>query len=315
MKTTDRQTRDNAILDAWKLGDSPSKICAALGIIDDGVVDRVIAKARRAGDTRAVRRGYHGQKPVAAMFDTKTRRRILRAWAAGRDVRDILEQFADVKLSRHALATIVAQYAPDQVDSAARITAGNAAVIDKVLNRWNSGESSGEIGKAVGLSRNRVIGLVMRARDNGDPRAASRRVEARKPSPPRQIAPSAPRSIAGDTQTPREQSGRTVFNTAPKRLPPTFDGGDTPQRRARLKLEKAGYGNDVDLMDLRPYHCRFPKVDADGKTTFCGKTRDGDASYCAKHRALAYDKAGTIRANKAAKLRHADRSRRQSVRL
>ena len=171
---------------------------------------------------------------------------------------------------------------------------------DAILDRWARGEQARQIGEALGLGGNVVIGVVYRARKAGDPRAAERG----NPVPgARPAAPPKPRpSRAGAARPPRAAS--------PAR-PATAKPAPPPRSPAMLALfgaqvRHASQGREIEgrreptapparLAPLGPLTggCRWPMWGDERPTqVFCDAPREGCAApYCATHMARAYDRA------------------------
>jgi len=59
------------------------------------------------------------------------------------------------------------------------------------------------------------------------------------------------------------------------------------ERRLRWQPQRAGDPpRPLTLIWLERNQCRYPTAGEGENTLFCGQTRDGESSYCEKHRAL-----------------------------
>jgi GcrA cell cycle regulator len=157
---------------------------------------------------------------------------------------------------------------------------------------WNSGMSSGEIAKRLGVTRNTVMGQVNRMKRLGRENRVKAPPRAQKPrlppKPPKEVKPpQAPKLV--------KLTAAKVIAAAYKRI--VFDEcASIPQaafdalKSAPLQCEPAEDAPiGVGVMDLTPNTCRWPigHPGAHG-FHFCARFVDYGVVYCATHRAKAY---------------------------
>ena len=137
---------------------------------------------------------------------------------------------------------------------------------------WAEGGSAGTIGKSLGISRSVVLGIVARAREKGDVRAAFR-FSANKKDHAR-LAGSAGGKALRTTITPRRKPHPA--DRAMLRLVASFDDAHVGPHAATVT-------------DIRTSQCRYPVRGWGVSMLMCGE-RCGSAlhSYCAGHMAMAY---------------------------
>jgi len=131
----------------------------------------------------------------------------------------------------------------------------------KELKRlWDKGLTTGEIGKALGVSKNAVVGKAHRLGLNS------------RPSPIRRGDEEA------ENTTDTVKKKKAAKNDSPKKMP--------EQEKKKL----------FTVNDLTSSSCRWPIGDPkDEDFHFCGKEALPDKPYCAEHAAIAYVSAKTLR--------------------
>lgn len=156
---------------------------------------------------------------------------------------------------------------------------------EPLMRLYHQGKTGSEIAKALfndhGFkpSRNAIIGKIHRvlARDN-KPRFA-------KPATPK-VPKQAKSEPAKDAEALHY---RKPTNPEPlKRYPrmqtqPSVKG--VPQGPLSYDIHERATCNSVELMELRPHHCRFPLENEQGRTLYCGKVKLDGSSYCPEHHA------------------------------
>ena len=134
--------------------------------------------------------------------------------------------------------------------------------VEELKRLWDKGLTTGEIGKALGVSKNAVVGKAHRLGLNG------------RPSPIR-------RGEDDATAVPAEKE------SAPAKK-------NTAKTAAVKKSEEKQKIFTVN--DLTSSSCRWPIGDPkDEDFHFCGKEALPDKPYCAEHAAIAYVSAKTLR--------------------
>ena len=131
----------------------------------------------------------------------------------------------------------------------------------KELKRlWDKGLTTGEIGKALGVSKNAVVGKAHRLGLNS------------RPSPIRR----------GD------EEAENTADTVKKKKAAKSDSAKKNPEQEKKKL--------FTVNDLTSSSCRWPIGDPkDEDFHFCGKEALPDKPYCAEHAAIAYVSAKTLR--------------------
>lgn len=144
---------------------------------------------------------------------------------------------------------------------------------NQIIAMWNNGMTSGEIARAMGVTRNVVIGRVTRLREKGiELRAAPK------------AAPKLQKVVKREVKTQRGWILKKQVK--PKNAPDIsfeqlFFDLPMPVRR-------------IDIMQLQPHSCRYI-IDRDPKrgALYCGDTKHY-RSYCKKHANLCYVPARAI---------------------
>jgi len=135
-----------------------------------------------------------------------------------------------------------------------------------IIEAWNSGRSSNEIGKMIGVSRNVIVGVIHRARIAGHDvklKAASgknfHKIKAEKKA---KLKPEIP---------------KPAMSPAVKLIPLHF-------------VPKTVVPGLIEIQDLGPRQCKYPvKMSSEGKHLFCGEERQEKSPYCPKHHQKCYD--------------------------
>lgn len=179
---------------------------------------------------------------------------------------------------------------------------GNNDLKERVLNMWSGffgpPYSSSEIGAELGVTRNKVIGIVNRARAKGDQRAVFRgpppalRLERRpaRKDPPHFVPPTTHDKPVSDSDPVNDLSDNL---TDTKQPPPMLSAAFCFSTNNKAKT----------LFNIGLYECHYPleSVTNDGFRMYCGRdARDvflkKKKSYCAEHYGrMFYYKAKTIR--------------------
>ena len=137
--------------------------------------------------------------------------------------------------------------------------------VEELKRLWSEGLTTGEIGKALGVSKNAVVGKAHRLGLQG------------RPSPIRR--PEDEPAVPAEPETPPPVAGK-----APRRT-------SKAAKKAAATKEKR-----FTVNDLVSSSCRWPIGDPkDEDFHFCGKEALPDKPYCAEHAAIAYVSAKTLR--------------------
>jgi hypothetical protein len=138
----------------------------------------------------------------------------------------------------------------------------------KILELWQKEMSGGEIASQLGISRNSVIGVVYRAKQNGE-------------------------SLRGSTfKKQKIKSVKTVKEKVSKEVVQKVK-----QIKEKKKIEKicnpvepveTPESYEVTMDGLMHYSCRFIVKEGNYETTkYCGKNKD-QSSYCKEHYTICY---------------------------
>lgn len=136
--------------------------------------------------------------------------------------------------------------------------------VEELKRLWDQGLTTGEIGKALGVSKNSVVGKAHRLELNGRPSPIKRNSE----------------EIEAVAEVPEK--------TVEKKK-----AAKTPSAKKTAEKEKKKL---FTVNDLTSTSCRWPIGDPkDEDFHFCGEKALPDKPYCAKHAAIAYVSAKTLR--------------------
>lgn len=137
--------------------------------------------------------------------------------------------------------------------------------VEELKRLWDKGLTTGEIGKALGVSKNAVVGKAHRLGLNS------------RPSPIRRGEDENAAGAGTQPQQPAEKK---------KSAKPA------PVKKTAEKEKKKLF----TVNDLTASSCRWPVGDPkDEDFHFCGKEALPDKPYCAEHAAIAYVSAKTLR--------------------
>ena len=142
---------------------------------------------------------------------------------------------------------------------------------EEIVRLWNKNKTSSHIAKAVGVTRNTVIGVISRMREKG-------LITRPKLDNPKACG------LQNAANIRRKKIGSAVDKVVP--MPRIFEREleDIPD-----EIDKDG----VTLMSLGRGQCRYPVGARGGEHLFCGEARrDSDTSYCKEH----HDKCHTRKA-------------------
>ncbi len=157
--------------------------------------------------------------------------------------------------------------------------------VEDLKRRWAANETARQIGAAIGVGRNAVLGKVHRlglsTRVNRRPVHRVEHVGARRNGGAIKSALKAKRAREREIAARANQSPLTNVMIARARAM-----GELPACEAVELPAEQIYREPVALVDLLHFHCRWP-VDVDGVTMFCGADKHTGA-YCAGHALLAY---------------------------
>ena len=137
--------------------------------------------------------------------------------------------------------------------------------VEELKRLWDKGLTTGEIGKALGVSKNAVVGKAHRLGLNS------------RPSPIRRGED----DNVADSETPTQKTAEKKKDTKP-----------VAAKKITAKEKKKFF----TVNDLTASSCRWPIGDPkDEDFHFCGKEALPDKPYCAEHAAIAYVSAKTLR--------------------
>ena len=135
--------------------------------------------------------------------------------------------------------------------------------VEELKRLWEKGLTTGEIGKALGVSKNAVVGKAHRLGLNG------------RPSPIRRGDEETEETVSEPVEKKKETKTAASKKSAAK-------------EKEKQKL--------FTVNDLTSTSCRWPIGDPkDEDFHFCGKEALPDKPYCAEHAAIAYVSAKSLR--------------------
>ena len=138
--------------------------------------------------------------------------------------------------------------------------------VEELKRLWDKGLTTGEIGKALGVSKNAVVGKAHRLGLNS------------RPSPIRR----------GDDEIDNTAENTDTTGTVKKKKAAKNEPAKKNTEKEKKKL--------FTVNDLTSSSCRWPIGDPkDEDFHFCGKEALPDKPYCAEHAAIAYVSAKTLR--------------------
>jgi len=147
---------------------------------------------------------------------------------------------------------------------------------DKLVAMWRAGATGTEIAKALGTTRNAVIGKIFRLRNRGVD--LSRAVTA---APPKPLKPPKP-----------EKPAKKEKPAAPKAVwPPPLSAEEKAaliaERKAQVARERRARG--IKFADLGARDCRYIiNAGRPADYLFCGDIREPGKPYCKEHAELCY---------------------------
>lgn len=145
-------------------------------------------------------------------------------------------------------------------------------MVDKLRQMWDEGKTATEIAKALGVTKNSIVGKVHRLCLTARPSPIKPKEE--------EIAATALESVSEVEIIDAEQP---VSVSSPV-LSPAFTATNV------VKKQKSG--GHVKLVDLDSHTCRWPLGDPrDEDFCFCGKKVRMGQTYCEEHAMMAYVKA------------------------
>ncbi len=137
--------------------------------------------------------------------------------------------------------------------------------VEELKKLWDQGLTTGEIGKALGVSKNAVVGKAHRLKLDS------------RPSPIRR---------GEDEPQPEQPATAPVEREKAAEVKKTVDAKPAPAKKSADKKEKKKL---FTVNDLTMTSCRWPIGDPkDADFHFCGKQALPDKPYCAEHAEMAY---------------------------
>lgn len=137
--------------------------------------------------------------------------------------------------------------------------------VEELKKLWDQGLTTGEIGKALGVSKNAVVGKAHRLKLDS------------RPSPIRR---------GEDEPQPEQPATAPVEREKAAEVKKTVDAKPAPAKKSADKKEKKKL---FTVNDLTMTSCRWPIGDPkDVDFHFCGKQALPDKPYCAEHAEMAY---------------------------
>ena len=156
--------------------------------------------------------------------------------------------------------------------------------VEELKRLWDKGLTTGEIGKALGVSKNAVVGKAHRLGLNGRPSPIRRGEDDATAVPDRKSTPLAMTVVDTFLST-------TAVPTEKESAPAKKKTAKTAAVKKSEEKQKI-----FTVNDLTSSSCRWPIGDPkDEDFHFCGKEALPDKPYCAEHAAIAYVSAKTLR--------------------
>lgn len=143
--------------------------------------------------------------------------------------------------------------------------------VEELKRMWDRGMTTGQIAKALNVTKNSIIGKVHRL------------CLTARPSPIKKVSAKKTPAAKKENTKPNKESRKTsaVATNAPKEE-------KIPAQAASFIEE-----TNIPLVKLDNHTCRWPLGDPrDDDFCFCGKKVKTGQTYCEEHAAVAYVKAG-----------------------
>ncbi len=144
--------------------------------------------------------------------------------------------------------------------------------VEELKRMWDKGMTTGQIAKALNVTKNSIIGKVHRL------------CLTARPSPIKKSSDKTEKKFA--TQKPvKETKKETTKTVSKKEVSPAVE----PEKKVVQPIEET----NIPLVKLDNHTCRWPMGDPrDEDFCFCGKRIKTGQTYCEEHAAVAYVKAG-----------------------
>lgn len=172
------------VLNAWRKGASAAAIAAAHSLTRAAVLG-IVCRGRQRGDPRAVPRRAPAMRHPARVRDA-----VLKAWAAGVEIADLVAQ-SGLRAGQVRSLVFAARRAGDPRAMRRRpgarpphLVPERAARLEAMVAAWAAGDTLAQISRRHGVSPQRVQQIINAARAAGDPRAVPRRVRGRRSTAP-----------------------------------------------------------------------------------------------------------------------------------
>ena len=153
--------------------------------------------------------------------------------------------------------------------------------VEELKRMWDKGMTTGQIAKALNVTKNSIIGKVHRLcltarpspiKKSTAPKTETKAVKAAPKSAPAQEADKNQKSVAKSTETSSSKNNDKEFSVK--------DNSYTEE-------------TNIPLVKLDNHTCRWPIGDPrDDDFCFCGKRVKTGQTYCEEHAAIAYVKPG-----------------------
>lgn len=218
--------------------------------------------------------------------------KVIKMAKAGSSCQEIADLY---RVNRDTIRKRLAGVGVTPVDATPRV---DPAIVEEVIRRYLDGETSGEIARSMGRSRNSIIGIVYRAgakRDADVQRVAMSRTHRAALSRAR-AAPRAPRAIKPPKPAPAPKTAQVVeLRPATVSRIGIAGNGATFEQAPQLTIpplrDAAATGEPARIMDEHFGGCRWPISGEGADMTFCCGPRDEGKTYCAAHNPLAFSPA------------------------
>lgn len=155
--------------------------------------------------------------------------------------------------------------------------------VQELKKMWDSGLSTGEIGRILGVSKNAIVGKVHRLalESRPSPIAGTKTGPEKKKA----VKKAALKKKTTAKKTVAKATAKTTASKAGKKSPDIKPETATDKEEQKTVVKGLG----VALTDLTPTSCRWPEGDPkDPDFSFCGREVVPGKIYCAEHCAVAY---------------------------
>lgn len=154
--------------------------------------------------------------------------------------------------------------------------------VEELKRMWDRGMTTGQIAKALGVTKNSIIGKVHRL------------CLTARPSPIKKAKPVAEKNTQQTVVSEKDEKTKKTTKTPKKTITAeTVKNEDTVVLEDKKEITSCNEETNIPLIKLDNHTCRWPLGDPkDDDFCFCGKKIKTGQTYCEEHAAIAYVKAG-----------------------